>query len=122
MEYVCDTLGFSNHMEVVEYFSMVKNVETRIKKMIALRKNILEMVQKNLESANELKEEYVYCLPETIILLDARIARIQHENIDVQVKDFDKVKEDISAYHELFNELWFCLDNLAGKFNRCQVR
>lgn len=122
VEYVCDTLGFSSITEVLEYFSTVKNVELRIKKMIGLRKHLLEIAQKSLESATEVETECVNCLPDDIFRLDANIERIQRENLDVQLKHFDTVSGEIFEYCTLFNDLWFYLDGLAGKMDRCQVR
>jgi len=122
VEYVCETLNFSDITEVLHYFTSIKNVETRIKKMISTRKHILGVVQKNLESAIEVKMDNLNRLPEAILKLDANIEYVQREGLDVQKKQFDDVNRHITGYGVLFNELWFQLDNLVGKLKRCQVR
>lgn len=122
VEYVCETLNFSNITEVLHYFTSVKNVEMRIKNMISTRKHILEVVHKNLESANEVKMESLNRLPEAILKLDANIEHVQREGLDVQRKQFNDVNRHITGYGVLFNELWFQLDNLVGKLERCHVR
>jgi len=122
VEYVCETLNFSNITEVLHYFSSVKNVEMRIKKMVTKRKQILGVLQKNLESANEVKIESLNRLPEAILKLDANIEHVQHEGLDVQKKQLEDVKKHITGYSVLFNELWFQLDNLVEKLDRCKVR
>jgi len=121
-EYVCETLNFSDITEVLYYFTSVKNVEMRIKKMISTRKRILGVVQRDLESAIELKTDSLNCLPEAILKLDANIEYVQREGLDVQKKQFDDVNRHITGYGVLFNELWFQLDNLVGKLERCHVR
>lgn len=121
-EYVCETLNFSDITEVLHYFTSVKNVEMRIKKMISTRKHILEVVQKDLESAIEVKMDCMNRLPEAILKLNANIEYVQREGLDVQKKQFDDVNRHIKGYGVLFNELWFQLENLVGKLGRCQVR
>lgn len=121
-EYVCETLNFSDITEVLHYFMSVKNVEMRIKKMISTRKQILEVVQKDLESAIEVKMDCMNRLPEAILKLNANIEYVQREGLDVQKKQFDDVNRHIIGYGVLFNELWFQLENLVGKLSRCHVR
>ncbi|XP_060856647.1 uncharacterized protein LOC132934357 [Metopolophium dirhodum] len=121
VEYVCETLNFSDITEVLHYFTSVKNVEMRIKKMISTRKHILGVVQKDLESAIEVKMDSLNRLPEAILKLDANIEYVQREGLDVQKKQFDDVNRHITGYGVLFNELWFQLDNLVGKLERCHV-
>jgi len=121
-EYVCETLNFSDITEVLHYFTSVKNVEMRIKKMISTRKQILEVVQKDLESAIEVKMDCMNRLPEAILKLNANIEYVQREGLDVQKKQFDDVNRHIIGYGVLFNELWFQLENLVGKLSRCHVR
>lgn len=122
VEYVCETLNFSNITEVLHYFMSVKNVEMRIKKMINVRKHLMEIVQKNLKSVTQVKMESTNCLPEAILQLDANIEHVQREGLDVQKKQFEDVNKDITGYGILFNELWFQLDSLVGKLERCHVR
>lgn len=122
MVYVCETLNFSNITEVLHYFTSVKNVEMRIKRMISVRKQIFGIAQKSVESATKVKIESVNCLPEAILQLDANIERVQRDGLDVQRKQFEDVNRDITGYGILFNELWFQLDSLVGKLDRCQVR
>lgn len=122
VEYVCETLNFSNIAEVLHYFSSVKNVEMRIKKMISKRKHILGVVEKNLASANELKIESLNRLPEAILKLDANIEHVKREGLEVQKKQLEDVNRRITGYGILFNELWFQLDNLVEKLERCKVR
>ncbi|XP_060845250.1 uncharacterized protein LOC132924824 [Rhopalosiphum padi] len=121
VEYVCETLHFSNITEVLHYFTTVKNVEMRIKKMINIRKHLLEIAQESVASANEVMEESINCLPEAILQLDANIEYVQREGLDVQKKQFEDVNRDITGYGILFNELWFQLDSLVGKLERCHV-
>lgn len=90
--------------------------------MISTRKQLLEVVQKNLESAEEAKMECSNCLPEEILKLDANIEHVHREGLDVQKKQFEDVNRHITGYGILFNELWFQLDNLVGKLERCHVR
>lgn len=122
VEYVCETLNFSNITEVLHYFMSVKSVEIRIKKMITVRKHLMEIVQKNLESVTQVKMESTNCLPVAILQLDANIEHVQREGLDVQKKQFEDVNKDITGYGILFNELWFQLDSLVGKLERCHVR
>lgn len=122
VEYVCETLNFSNITEVLHYFMSVKKVEMRIKNMISMRKHLIEIVQKNLESVTQVKMESTNCLPAAILQLDVNIEHVQREGLDVQKKQFEDVNKDITTYGILFNELWFQLDSLVGKLERCHVR
>jgi hypothetical protein len=90
--------------------------------MINIRKHLLEIAQESVASANEVKEESIHCLPEAILQLDANIEYVQREGLDVQKKQFEDVNRDITGYGILFNELWFQLDSLVGKLERCHVR
>lgn len=121
-QYVCDALGFDDIDEVLHYFSTVKAVEMRVKKMIALRKNLFEIASRNAESVAEAEETSLRCLPASISRLDAEIERVQRDGLDVQRAQLDDVNGRIAEYSALFNELWFHLDNLIGKLDRCQVR
>lgn len=122
VEYVCDTLGFSDMESVLQYFQAVKNVEMRLKKVISQRKHIYELSQLNLEKLNQSMIKNTNCFPESILLLDKNINRIKNEGLDVQNKQLEDIKIEIAEYDRAFNELWFQLENLAGKLDRCQVR
>lgn len=121
-QYVCDALGFDNIDEVLHYFSTVKGVEIRVKKMIGLRKNLSEIAQRNMESVAEIETTSLRCLPVSISRLNAEIERVRCGGLDVQRKQLEDINEQITEYSALFNELWFHLDNLIGKLNRCQVQ
>lgn len=121
VEYVCDTLDFSDIAEVLQYFTTVKNVEKRIKKMVNVRKHLYGVLKKNLESAAYLNSDRLNCVPESTLVLDENKERIQRDGLEVQKKQLYNVNIEISKYGELFNELWFQLDNLARKLDRCQV-
>jgi hypothetical protein len=120
-EYVCDTLDFGDMAEVLQYFTTVKNVEMRIKKMVSVRKHLYGVLKKNMEEAADLKSDRLNCVPESTLLLDVEKERVQRDGLEVQKKKLHYVNIEISEYSELFNELWFQLDNLAGKLDRCQV-
>lgn len=120
-EYVCDTLDFSDIAEVMQYVATVKNVETRIRNMVRVRKHQCEVVQKNLESAADLESDSSNCVPESTLRLDDDMERLQRDGLEAQEKQLRDVNVEISEYGALFNELWFQLDNLARKLDRCQV-
>lgn len=122
VEYVCDTLGFSDMESVLQYFHAVKSVEMRLKKVISQRKHLFELSQLNLEKVNQMMVYNTICLPVSILHLDKNIERVQQEGLNVQNKQLEDIKREITEYDRAFNELWFQLENLAGKLDRCQVR
>lgn len=121
-EYVCDTLGFSNIQEVLEYFSTVKSMELRVKKMISGRKHRVELAETEVDVTNQLATDAAHCLPRSISKLDADIERLRRDGLERQIKRRDEVNERITEYRTLINELWFHLDSMSGKLKRCQVR
>lgn len=122
VEYVCDTLGFDDAEEVLRFFTTVKHLELRIKKMIAVRKHLFGVAQGTLESTAAKKADALNCVPGSILRLDANTKRVIAEGLDVQQKQLDEVNENIEKYARAFNELWFYLENVTKKLQRCQVR
>ncbi|VVC26669.1 Hypothetical protein CINCED_3A014946 [Cinara cedri] len=120
-DYVCKELGFSNIEEVLEYFSTVKNMELRLKKMISVRKHLFEIVRTGVDNASQLETDAINYLPRTIMKLDKDIERIRRDGLEVQAKKQNQMNDRIFEYMKLFNELWFHLDNMVVKLERCQV-
>lgn len=121
-DYVCETLGFSNIEDVLEYFSTVKNMEVRVKKMASVRKHLSEIIRTGLDKMNQLETDIMHCLPQSILKLEADIERIRRDGLEPQIKRQDEVDRRIVEYRMLINELWFHLDNMSRKLERCQVR
>lgn len=115
-------LGFSDMESVLQYFHTVKIVEMRLKKIISQRKHLYKLAQINLKTVNQVATDNTNCLPESILILNKNIELVQHEGLDVQKKQLEDIKKEIAEFDRAFNELWFQLENLAGKLNRCQVR
>lgn len=122
VEYVCSTLGFSNTSDVLQYITSVKSIEMRLKQMMSLRNHLYEIQKNRLDSALEFEMTTLNYLPESISKLDANLERVQREGFDEQKQHLEDTNKEIEKYGKLFNELWFLLDNLTGKLDRCQVK
>lgn len=122
VEYVWETLDLEDETEVLSYISAIKGTDERMKKMVGLRKVLLEITLKNLESASQLEEDRRNCLNESILTLNANIERVRRDTLDVQNKELEDINRDIFQYDRSFNGLWFQLESVTKKLARCQVR
>ncbi|XP_050527995.1 uncharacterized protein LOC126898089 [Daktulosphaira vitifoliae] len=120
-EYVCEALGFENTTDVLEYIKKIKNMEIRLKNMIIQRQLCTTLAAERYECMTKLEIERLMCEPESHKTLDKNFEYLNQAGLDVQKSQVLEIQTKINDYESLFNELFFLLDHLGAKLDRCQL-